>query len=90
METFNRNQESLTKINKRSNFQLQLESALKSLNISISPVHMEFFPSPPVTRHRSVRRKEEGGMELLGERLFEGGGKQFLVGKTKIFISDIK
>ena len=51
----------------------KLESALKSLNISISPVHMEFFPSPPVTRHRSVRRKEEGGMELLGERLFEGG-----------------
>ena len=56
---------------------------------------MEFFPSPPVTRHRSVRRKEEGGMELLGERLFEGGreggrGETFLVGKTKIFTSDIK
>ena len=69
----------------------KLESALKSLNISISPVHMEFIPSPPVTRHRSVRRKEEGGMELLGERLFEGGREgTFLVGKTKIFISDIK
>ena len=112
---FNRSEESLTKINKRSNFQTlhfnrclklltgierilteqmraeereaklnmmeerirekqaqvdNLESALNILNISRSPVHMEFIPSPPVPRHRSGRREEEGGMGLLGERLF--------------------
>ena len=115
---FNRSEESLTKINKRSNFQTlhfnrclklltgmerilteqmraeereaklkmmeerirekqaqvdNLESALNILNISRSPVHMEFIPSPPVPRHRSGRREEEGGMELL-----ESGGKAFL------------
>ena len=112
---FNRSEESLTKINKRSNFQTlhfnrclklltgmerilteqmraeeresklkmmeerirekqaqvdNLESALNILNISRSPVHMEFIPSPPVPRQRSGRREEEGGMGLLGERLF--------------------
>ena len=48
----------------------KLESALNSLNISRSPVHMEFIPSPPVPRQRSGRREGEGGMGLLGERLF--------------------
>ena len=116
MEMFNRNEESLTKINKRNSFQTlhfnrclklltgmerslteqlraeemeakhrqqqmkvmeerirekqaqvdKLESALNSLNISRSPVHMQ-FTSPPVPRQRSGRREEEGGM---GERLF--------------------
>jgi hypothetical protein len=112
MEMFNRSEESLTKINKRSNFQTlhfnrclklltgmerilteqmraeEREAKLKmmeerirekqaqvdnlelALNISRSPVHMEFIPSPPVPRHRSGRREEEGGMGLLGERLF--------------------
>ena len=48
----------------------KLESAINSLNISRSPVHMEFIPSPPVPMQRSGRREEEGGMGLLGERLF--------------------
>ena len=123
VEMFNRNEESLSKINKRSSFQnlhfnrclkllasmertmadqiraeekevkhrLQemkmlevkirekqskvdkLEAALNSLNISNSPVHTEFFTSPPAGRQRSGR--EEGASELGlglggGERLF--------------------
>ena len=48
----------------------KLESALNSLNISITPVHMEFINFPPVPRHMSGRREEEGGMGLMGERLF--------------------
>ena len=48
----------------------KLDSAVNSLNISRSPVHMEFIPSPPVPMQRSGRREEEGGMGLLGERLF--------------------
>merc|ERR1719233_2875231 len=108
VEMFNRNEESLSKINKRSSFQnlhfnrclkllagmertltdqvraeerevkhrLQemkmledeirekqskvnkLEAALNSMNISNSPIHTEFFTSPPAGRQRSGR---EGG-----------------------------
>ena len=125
VEMFNRNEESLAKINKRSNFQNlhynrclklltgierglaeqiraeereaqhsqqemkmmeerirvkqaqvdKLESALNSLSISRSPVHMELIPSPTVPRHRSGRIEEVGGMQLLGERE-RGGGER--------------
>ena len=50
--------------------QAQVDKLELALNILRSPVHMEFIPSPPVPRHRSGRREEEGGMGLLGERLF--------------------
>ena len=92
---FNRSEESLTKINKRSNFQTlhfnrclklltgmerilteqmraeereaklkmmeerirekqaQVDNLESALNISRSPVHMEFIPSPPSPRHKS-------------------------------------
>ena len=53
----------------------KLESAINSLNISRSPVHMRFIPSPPVPRQRQGRREEEGGMGLLvGETLLGKGG----------------
>ena len=122
VEMFNRNEESLSKINKRSSFQNlhfnrclklltgmeralaeqiraeereakhrqqemkvmeerirekqakvdKLEAALNSLNISNSPVHMDFF-SPPAGRQRSGR--QEGG-EGMGRR--DGGERERL------------
>jgi hypothetical protein len=52
----------------------RLESVLNSLNISRSPVHMEFIHSPLVSRHRSGRREEEGGMGGgFGQAANEGG-----------------
>ena len=56
----------------------KLELAINSLNISRSPVHMEFIPSPPVPRQRPGRREEERGMGLLdgGETLLGRGGER--------------
>ena len=44
--------------------QTKLEAALNSLNISNSPVHTEFFTSPPTGRQRSGRERGAAGLGL--------------------------
>jgi hypothetical protein len=43
--------------------QAQVDKLESAVNISRSPVHMEFILSPPVPRRRLGRRAEEGGMQ---------------------------